>query len=262
MEVAVLLHEGVAATEALGPCAVLRRVPGTRIRFVAVEPGRFLAHEPPVELTATDWLGAVTAPDVVVIPGGFGAHELMDEPNLLEWVRQVHATSQWTTAISTGTMLLAAAGVLDGVAVTTHWLAADEITALGARPVAERVVRDGKVVTAMGGLGAYELALVVAEGVAGARTADDIRASIGLDPEAFDPKNTAKRAQLVDRWRRELDVTTSAKPTRWNRLVDRVRHGSVEIVPDDAPPRRDPAPAQLPKGWRKAPSSDASALDE
>src|SRR5262245_26344624 len=225
MEVAIVLHEGVAAAEALGPFAVLRRLPGARMHFVAVEPGRYLAHDPPVELMATDWLGGVTQADVLVVPGGFGAHELMHEENLLEWVRAIHAGSQWTTAVSTGALVLAAAGVLDGVQVTTHWLAADEITGFGARPVPERLVEDGKVITAMGGLGAFELGLLVARHVAGDDAADEIRGAIGVDPEAFDPKQAAKLGLVVRRWCHEAEDTNGGPTSRWRRPAQRRRDG-------------------------------------
>src|SRR5215211_7462787 len=136
MEVAILLHEGVAAAEAVGPFAVLRRVPDVTVRFVAVVPGRYLAHDPPLELEAPRPVDWVPHPDVVLIPGGFGAHEL------------------------------------------SH----DEIAAFGGHPVSERVVEHGKIITAMGGLGAIDLALRLAGHLAPAAIVDDLRASIGIDP--------------------------------------------------------------------------------
>ena len=230
MQIVILLHEGVAAAEALGPFAVLRRVPGADVRFVAVDPGLYLAHDPPVQLVANYALERVLHPDVVVIPGGFGAHAMMESRALVDWVRAVHATSTWTTAISTGSLLLGAAGVLTGLRVTGHWLTVEELEQLGARPVAGRVVEDGKVMTAIGGVSAIELALQVAERAAGADIAKRIRAEIMIDPESFDPKQSATLLAAVRRWHREASSQPDPTPVWWRRALKRLRRGSPFIV--------------------------------
>jgi hypothetical protein len=157
--------------------------------------------------------------------------------------------------------VLAAAGVLRGVRVTTHWLTTDEITEFGAEPVAQRLVQDGKVITAMGGLGAFELGLLVARDVAGEDVAEGIRMSIGVDPEAFDPRKAARLNLVVRRWYHEAEPTPEV-PSRWHRLVDRLRHGSLVVVRDDATPAAGTSPPR-PKGWRRtSESSNGSAVDE
>jgi putative intracellular protease/amidase len=226
VQIVILLHEGVAAAEALGPFAVLHRVPGADVRFVAVDPGLYLAHDPPVQLVANHALERVPHPDVVVIPGGFGAHVMMESRELVDWVRAVHATSTWTTAISTGSLLLGAAGVLTGVRVTGHWLTVEELGQLGARPVAGRVVEDGKVMTAIGGVSAIELALQVADRVAGGSTAERIRAEIMIDPESFEPKQSAILLAAVRRWHREVNGQPDPPSVWWRRALKRMRRGS------------------------------------
>jgi putative intracellular protease/amidase len=230
VQIVILLHEGVAAAEALGPFAVLRRVPGADVRFVAVDPGLYLAHDPPVQLVANYALERVPSPLVVVIPGGFGAHAMMESRELVDWVRAVHATSTWTTAISTGSLLLGAAGVLTGLRVTGHWLTVEELEQLGARPVGGRVVEDGKVMTAIGGVSAIELALQVAERIAGGDTAKRIRAEIMIDPESFEPKQSATLLAAVRRWHREANVQPDPPAARWRRALKRLRRGSRFIV--------------------------------
>jgi putative intracellular protease/amidase len=232
VQIVILLHEGVAAAEALGPFAVLRRVPGADVRFVAVEPGLYLAHDPPVQLVANDALERVPHPDVVVIPGGFGAHAMMESRELVEWVRAVHATSTWTTAISTGSLLLGEAGVLTGLRVTGHWLTIEELEQLGARPVAGRVVEDGKVMTAIGGVSAIELALHVAERIGGGDTVERIRREIMIDPESFEPKQSATLLAAVRRWHREANVQPDAPSARWRRALKRLRRGSRFVITD------------------------------
>jgi putative intracellular protease/amidase len=232
VQIVILLHEGVAAAEALGPFAVLRRLPGADVRFAAVDPGPYLAHDPPVQLVANYALERVPHPDVVVIPGGFGVHAMMENRELLEWVRAVHVTSTWTTAISTGSLLLGAAGVSTGLRVTGHWLTVEELEQLGARAVAGRVVEDGKVMTAIGGVSAIELALRVAERVAGSDTAERIRAEIMIDPESFDPKQSATLLAALRRWHREASGPPDPPARWWRRALSRLRRASLFIVTD------------------------------
>ena len=103
-----------------------------------------------------------TSPDVLVIPGGWGTRALMKDPEVLDWVRTVHSTSTWTTSVCTGALLLAGAGLLEGKRATTHWLARDVIAEHGAIVAEERVVRDGKIITAAGVSSGIDMALTLA----------------------------------------------------------------------------------------------------
>jgi putative intracellular protease/amidase len=221
VQIAILVYDGVEAIEAVGPFTVLRRLAGTDAQFVAVEPGGHLAHEPPLILEATRSLLAVPAPDVLVVPGGFGVHQLMDDRHLLAWLRQAHAGSTITAGLSTGSLLLASAGVLDGIEATTHWLTGDELRAYGAHPLATRLVEDGRVVTAMGGSAAIELGLLCARRLAGDAEADRIRAEVSLEPDAFSQARAASLRATLRRW---ADDTAGDQPprrdrSRWRRKV-------------------------------------------
>ena len=232
MQIVILLHEGVAAAEALGPFAVFHRVEGTDVRFAAVDPGDYLAHDPPVLLHANYALGQVPHPDVVVIPGGFGAHAMTENRELVDWVRAVHATSTWTTAISTGSLVLGAAGVLTGLRVTGHWLTMEELERSGAHPAAARVVEDGRVMTAIGGVSAIEMALRVADRVTGGDATARIRAEIMIDPENFNPKQSAALLAALRRWHREANGQPEPPSVWWRRARKRLRHGSRFMVTD------------------------------
>jgi transcriptional regulator GlxA family with amidase domain len=102
---------------------------------------------------------------------------------VLEWLRTVDRTSTWTTSVCTGSLILAAAGLLAGKRATSHWLAMGELARLGARPVNERVVFDGKTVTAAGVSAGIDMALALAARVAGAEVAQAIQLGIEYDPE-------------------------------------------------------------------------------
>ena len=114
-------------------------------------------------------LDEVPSPDIVVVPGGFGNRMLLEHEPLHDWIRSVHETSTWTTSVCTGSLLLAAAGLLDGAPATTHWLARDRLAELGAKPVPDRVVEHGKIVTAAGVSSGIDMALHLVRKINGER---------------------------------------------------------------------------------------------
>ena len=198
MQIAIPLFDRFTALDAVGPYEVLSRLPGARVDFVVAEPGvvrtdtRMLAVQ--VELGLDD----VPAPDVVVVPGGIGSRDALADERLLAWVRAAHAQSQYTTSVCTGSLILAAAGVLDGVDATTHWLATDVLESLGARPVSERFVERGKVITAAGVSAGLDMALRLAERIAGADVAQAIQLAIEYDPDPpFDSGSPSKASDEV-----------------------------------------------------------------
>jgi transcriptional regulator GlxA family with amidase domain len=125
----------------------------------------------------------VTAPDVVLVPGGPGEVAERAGGPALEWLRTAHQTSTWTTSVCTGSLILAAAGLLDGKRATTHWLAMDKLAELGARASSERVVFDGKIVTGAGVSAGIDMALALAAQIAGEQVAQAIQLGIEYDPQ-------------------------------------------------------------------------------
>ncbi len=196
MEIAFLLFNGVTALDVVGPYEVLSRLPDARVRVVAAEPGPQHCDTGVLTLTAVDSLAAVSAPDVVVIPGGPGTRDLLTDPIVLDWIRRVHQNSVWTTSVCTGALLLAAAGILEGAPATTHWNARDTLQSLGAQVSAERVVRTGKVITAAGVSAGIDMALLLAREIAGEQVAQAIQLVIEYDPQP--PFNTGSLEQAPD----------------------------------------------------------------
>ena len=131
--------------------------------------------------------------EVLVVPGGPGSRKIITDETLIGWVRQIHMTTQWTTSVCTGALLLAAAGLLQGLEATTHWAAADELEAFGARYTARRVVTEGKIVTAAGVSAGIDMALTLAARIAGDQVAEAIQLMIEYDPQPpFDSGSVAK----------------------------------------------------------------------
>jgi putative intracellular protease/amidase len=183
MKIAILLFDRFTALDAIGPYEVLSRLPGATVHFVAVEPGEKRTDTRMLGLTADLSLDELPDPEIIVVPGGYGTRALLDHEQILDWLRAAHATSQWTTSVCTGSLLLAAAGILDGLEATTHWMVYDLLERLGAKPVTRRVVRQGKVITAAGVSSGIDMGLTLAAEIAGDDVAKAIQLGIEYDPQ-------------------------------------------------------------------------------
>ena len=113
-EIAVLVYDRITALDAVGPYEVLQRWPDAQLRWVAREPGVVHTDEGKLALVADSGLDEVTQPDVIVVPGGFGTDAVLEDERVLEWLRHAHETSRWTTSVCTGSLVLGAAGLLEG----------------------------------------------------------------------------------------------------------------------------------------------------
>ncbi|MFE4664827.1 DJ-1/PfpI family protein [Streptomyces sp. NPDC056716] len=183
MQIAVLLFDRFTALDAIGPYETLGRLPGAELVFVAERPGPVRSDTGALALVADRGLGEVPAPDLLVVPGGPGQSAQMDNAVLLDWLRTADATSTWTTSVCTGSLLLAAAGLLTGRRATSHWLALEHLTRYGVEPTGERVVLDGKYVTAAGVSAGIDMGLTLLGRIAG----DDFAQTIQLVTE-YDPQ--------------------------------------------------------------------------
>ena len=183
MQIAYLLYDRFTALDITGPHDVLNSVPGNEAIFVAEERGPIRNESDTLSLVADASLAEVQSPDIVVVPGGFGNRMLLEHEPLHEWIRTVHETSTWTTSVCTGSLLLAAAGLLDGVPATTHWLARDLLAELGAKPVPDRVVEDGRIVMAAGVSAGIDMALRLVQKMNGDEVAQAVQLGIEYDPQ-------------------------------------------------------------------------------
>ena len=183
MQAAILLFDGFTALDAVGPYEVLCWLPGSDVRFVAAEPGLKRNHPGSLALLAELALDDVPHPDVIVVPGGPGEERARRDQRVLAWLREAHRSSQWTTSVCTGALTLAAAGILDGVEATTHWLARDDLAGLGAVAVGDRVVTRGKVITSAGVSAGIDMALHLAAVLAGEELAQAVQLVLEYDPK-------------------------------------------------------------------------------
>ena len=201
MKVAIPIFDRLTALDAVGPYEVLSRVPGATVHFLAAEPGPKRTESGMLALTADLALEELTNPDVIVVPGGPGTRALTGDEHILGWLRRAHETSVWTTSVCTGSLLLAAAGLLDGLEATTHWLALDLLAEYGAKPVSRRIVEhpQARIITAAGVSSGIDMALALASRIAGDEMAQAIQLGIEYAPEPpFDSGSPAKApAEIV-----------------------------------------------------------------
>lgn len=203
MQIAILLYDGFTALDAVGPYQTLGGLPGAEVVFVAEQAGPVRDDSGEPTLVARKSLAEVTAPDIVVVPGG-PAPDIENE-TLLAWLRKVDATTTWTTSVCTGSLFLASAGLLKGRRATSHWLQLDRIERFGVEPTGERVVFDGKYVTAAGVSSGIDMGLALVGRIAGDECAQSVQLIIEYDPQPpYDAGSPEKApAELVARFRAE-----------------------------------------------------------
>ena len=193
MKVAIPLYDRFTALDAVGPYEVLDAVPGTEVVFVGEEARPYRTEKGRLAMVADAAFGEVPDPDVIVVPGGLGTRPLLSGSPLLDWVKQVHETTQWTTSVCTGALVLGAAGILDGLEATTHWMELETLREFGATPSQRRVVEQGKVITAAGVSSGIDMALTLVARIHGEDLAKAVQLGIEYDPQPpYDSGSTAK----------------------------------------------------------------------
>jgi transcriptional regulator GlxA family with amidase domain len=204
MEIALLLYDGLAPLDAVGPYEVMRNVPGWNVRTVAKRTGAVRSEDGSLGLLADVALADLTAPDLVLVPGGAGNRPLLADQELLDWLRTVDRATKWTTSVCTGSLLLGAAGLLEGRRATTNWLVLDSLRDFGAEPVGGRFVEDGKVITAAGVTAGIDMALHLVAREVGPEVAQAVQLGIEYDPDPpFDSGSPEKApAEIVELVRR------------------------------------------------------------
>jgi transcriptional regulator GlxA family with amidase domain len=183
MQIAFVLYPQFTGLDIVGPFQTLADLPGVEAVFVAETKGPVLDHTGRLSIVATASFDEVTAPDVIVVPGGFGDREATPDHPVARWIRAVHPTTTFTTSVCTGSIFLALAGVLDGLDATTHWAAYGRLRALGATPTEERVVERGKVITAAGVSAGIDMGLTLAAKLFDDESAKVVQLAIEYDPQ-------------------------------------------------------------------------------
>lgn len=213
-QIAIVAYPGFTALDMIGPYEILRNLPDVEVRFVWREPGPITADSGVLVIGATHSLAQTPSPDVILVPGGPSTPVHARDDALLDWLRRAHRTATWTTSVCSGSVILAAAGLLTGRRATSHWLTVGALKAFGAIPVGdERIVREGDIVTAAGVSAGLDLALWLAGQIGGEGRAKAIQLAIEYDPQPpFDSGHLSKASVTTKAAATALLSRDSVKP--------------------------------------------------
>lgn len=181
MNIAILLFDNYTALDIVGPYEVLSKLPASKILFTALKPGIYKDGKG-MQITADYSLNEIKEPEILLVPGGFGIDALLDNKEVLDWVRAVHEKSIWTTSVCSGSLLLASAGILNGKKATTHWNRFDQLKKYPVEVISERYVRDGKIITSAGVSAGIDMALYLTGIAFSEKLAQVIQLSMEYDP--------------------------------------------------------------------------------
>jgi putative intracellular protease/amidase len=198
MQVAIALFPRVTALDAVGPYEVLQRVPSLDVVFVGHRGGEVRTDNGMLGLTCDAEFDEVARPDVLLVPGGVGTRALLRDTAMLDWIRRVHPHTLFTTSVCTGSLMLGAAGLLEGLTATTHWSAQDILASLGALYVPERVVEHlpQRIITAAGVSSGIDMALRLVELLVDRQAAEASQLMIEYDPHPpFDSGSLEKASE-------------------------------------------------------------------
>ena len=198
--IAIPLFPRFTALDGIGPYEVLQRIPNFDVTFVGHARGVVRSDNGMLGIEVDATFEEMATPDVIVFPGGHGTRALMTDERVLDWVRTAHASTTYTTSVCTGSLVLAAAGLLQGLTATTHWGALDVLSQHGAVPTGERVVEhlDRRIITAAGVSSGIDMALRLVELLVDRTAAEAAQLMIEYDPQPpFDSGSTAKASTAV-----------------------------------------------------------------
>lgn len=234
MQIAIMLYPGFTALDFIGPYESLHYLPDADVRFVWHEPGPVTADSGVLVVGATHSFDETPTPDLVLVPGGFSTLQHARDEKVLDWVRRVHQGTQWTTSVCSGSVILAAAGLLEGKRATSHWAALPVLRTFGVEPVGdERIVDAGeRIVTAAGVSAGIDLGLWLAGRIGGEAKAKAIQLSMEYDPKPpFDSGHMSKasaatKATATAMMGRQLATPASLAASTgllWDAALARVR---------------------------------------
>ncbi len=184
MQIAIGLYPEFTALDAIGPYQVLSLLPGAEVVICAEKKGLLPDDNGLLNFDVVHTFDDIARPDVLLVPGGIITRKLArDRDPIVDWIASAHEHTTFTTSVCTGSLLLGAAGLLEGKLATTHWLSYDALESYGATATEQRVVREGKIFTAAGVSAGIDLALTLVAELADEGTAQALQLAIEYDPQ-------------------------------------------------------------------------------
>lgn len=184
MDIVIYLYNGITALDVVGPYEVLSRLPNTNVKFVAESKGIIVSDSHFLKLVADYDISEIENADILLIPGSvIGFLREAKKKNVKDWIKKIHQTTQWTVSVCTGSIILASAGILDGLKASSHWAVIHLLKDYGATPTLKRFVREGKIITSQGVSAGIDMSLYLASQIVGVEQAKVIQLMIEYFPE-------------------------------------------------------------------------------
>jgi len=221
------LYPRITQLDFTGPYEVLARLPGARCILASVEGGTIRA-DGGLTFTHVLPLGEVRECALLCVPGGLGAVAAMLDGAYLEALRRLAREARYVTSVCTGSLLLAAAGLLTGRRAACHWGWRDSLAAFGAIPDPARVVRDGNIITGGGVTAGIDMALTVMAEIAGEDFAQAVQLAIEYAPQPpFEcGRPELARPEILARARARADSVRAEREAAVRTAAARLRGGA------------------------------------
>jgi len=199
MEIIIFIYDGFTALDFVGPFESLSRFPGANVKFVSKEKGIIEGEHKYLKIQTDYSIKDIERADILVVPGAtLGFLKVAQDQEVLLWIRKIHGSTKWTTSVCSGSVILAAAGILKGMKVTSHWAVFDQIQKLGGIPVHERFIRNGKIITSAGVSAGIDMGLHLAALEHGEEFAKTLQLIIEYDPRPeFNSGSVAKSSSVI-----------------------------------------------------------------
>ena len=205
MKTAILLFDDYTALDVIGPYEVLAKIPNNQICFTGLNKKEYKDSHG-LKIIADYSIEEIDSADILVIPGGFGVDTLLKDTAIIEWIKKIDKTSNWTVSVCSGALLLAEAGLLEGKNCTTHWGRKKQLRNYNVHVTDryERYVHDGKIITSARVSAGIDMVLYLASLIAGEQTAKTIQLAMEYDPKPPFDCGTPDKApkEILERLRR------------------------------------------------------------
>lgn len=225
MKFGLLLFPKLTQLDLTGPLEVFGRMPGveTLLIWKSLEP---VPSDRGICIVPTHTYETAQELDLICVPGGPGQIDLMDDQETLNYLRRVEKSCQWITSVCTGSLVLAAAGLLNGCKATSHWSSVDQLVLFGVEAVQERVVCDGNRVTGAGVTSGIDFALHIASEILGEAAARAIQLQIEYDPEPPFDDGSPRTAdpELLVRIRSEISPFIERRRRASEKAANKLKH--------------------------------------
>ena len=183
MNITFFLYDGFTALDVIGVNEILSRLPDANIQFAASWKGEVKTDSNSLKIVSTIEYERVKSTDILIVPGSTVTFlEVIQDKSVLNWIKKIDESTTYTCAVSSGTIILAAAGLLYGKKATSHWYSLRFLAEYGVDIVEQRYIQDGKIITCAGSSAGIDMALYMAARLSDKENAQALQLMLEYDP--------------------------------------------------------------------------------